>query len=283
MVLTTQNKKDEVMRLFHSLQAQYDKNFYFEIVFIDQFAIFETHEIAAFNDNFSNIYIKHIPYKDCSLSHARNIGLQNVEKNYDFIMFPDDDCWFPSDFFGFFSGIFTKYSFDIICTSVFDPFKKKSYGSRPLDVEIPINYMNVFKYPISVGIIISSNVNFDYLVFDERFGCGSPYGSGEETLLLVDLIKHNYKCVYNGFLRCFHELPNSSFTNKKHFDYAFGYSVMLKLLFKKSSNFLFIYELLRVLMRSLLGLISFAFNKNKRPIYFNRLKGLFLGIFEPIK
>lgn len=283
MVLTTQSKKSEVNRLFDSLESQSCEFSFFNIAFVDQLSIFSFNEIAILNNTFKNIFILHIPYKSCSLSEARNLGLDSLVINYDFLMFPDDDCWYPSNYFESFLKYVSIENPDILCTSVYDPFKKAPYGNRPLDKIININFYNVFKYPISVGVVFSSSIKFTDIRFDERFGIGAKYGSGEETLLLIDLLNTKYSCVYNGHIKCFHELPSTSFSLEKHYSYSFGYIVLIKLMFNKYFKFVFLLELLRVFTRTSLGYIYYFFNRDKKFIYRARIKGLFFGLFEKVK
>lgn len=92
LICATRNRTVEVRRLLESLQAQTDKNF--ELIIVDQN---EQPLIDSLVEEFtSSIAITHIKQHDSNNSKARNLG--SVNATYQWLGFPDDDCWYPNNF-----------------------------------------------------------------------------------------------------------------------------------------------------------------------------------------
>jgi hypothetical protein len=94
----------------------------------------------------------------CSLSKARNKGLEYIYGNYnlnenDLILFPDDDCWYETNFLKKVTNLDWQ-SNEFYTFRVFDPYEKKEFGKRKKNIAINLNYLNSFRLPISVGLVI---------------------------------------------------------------------------------------------------------------------------------
>lgn len=121
IILTSYNRKKELMRFIHSINGQ--ENFdlsLLQIIFVDQE---ENAEIFSSLDG--NVDSKYIKYHKCSLSEARNVALPHVKNNY--ICFGDDDAWYDKDTFYTISS-FIKKGYD----GVFGVVKNES--NCPLNV-----------------------------------------------------------------------------------------------------------------------------------------------------
>lgn len=92
LICATRNRTVEVARLFESLREQTSGNF--ELILVDQ------NEGQVLNDlvtRFNRYFtIIHLRQSEPNNSKARNFGTQY--SNFNWIGFPDDDCWYPSDF-----------------------------------------------------------------------------------------------------------------------------------------------------------------------------------------
>jgi hypothetical protein len=234
LLLTTTGKISETYRLFDSLEKQFDINVTFKliIVFVNQ---------SKINFDFSiykNFDVNIINYQNCSLSEARNLalGFQTVECSI--VGFPDDDCWYPINFFSDLSNNFNINATNlIICTRVFDPIKNMQYGFRPIKKK-PINYANFSYLPISVGIYVFNAQQ--ELYFNPNFGAGTNNICGEETIYLAEHMKFNAIFFYNGNLTVYHEIPSDTNDIKKLLKYSYAYGKTYNYIFMNYSKLHFI-------------------------------------------
>ena len=196
LVMTTRNiASNESQRFLKSLEGLNDNiKSQILLVIVNQGEKAET--------EFSIRY-KEICVEKCSLSHARNIGLQYVEDK-GIIGFPDDDCWYNQTVLSFVLNNIGEY--DFICVGVFDPYKNLPYGNnRKMDQKIEITEENVLTLPISVGIFYKYNSPDDIPRFDECLGVGTDWGSGEETDFLLQLMYEGKRGIYNSYDCVYHE------------------------------------------------------------------------------
>ena len=186
--MTSRNRCEEIKRYVNSLNSQKGNVFSsLQLIFIDQ-----GDNQAAFtnlNENISFVYITHKP---CSLSEARNIGLQYVTGDY--ICFPDDDCWYDDDTLEqvllFFDGN-PKHDGLVICAKNEENIKINNFPNKE-------RYLT---YTDHCGCLsISLFLKYDSLIrFDENIGVGSKYNlsSGEETDYLLTYMEcHPHFIIY---------------------------------------------------------------------------------------
>ena len=151
LVVTGLENTQHIDRMLNSV-INSNFNFKIQIIFINQ---------DNYCDTKKYIFPGHIEFIEISsprisLSKARNLGLSKCSG--EIIGFPDDDCWYSRSLLNEIYSIFQKNeNLKAICTNVFDPDLGRSYGNRPFET-IKINYYNLFKLPISVGIFISKKI-----------------------------------------------------------------------------------------------------------------------------
>lgn len=225
------------------------------------------------NSNSNNIKFTQVMSKKISLSKARNLGMNYLVKDKEYILsFPDDDCWYYNTFLDDINNMFKISKYDIICFNVFDPYKHKNFGCRPRYVKKSIQFYNIFKYPISVGIFLKIKNN-DIVFFDERFGIGTSNFSGEETIFLAKYFSKGYKCIYDGNFSVYHEVYDIT-SEQKLLNYSYGTAKTIKLLcYLYHKKYLFC--LVELLLRSLIGYI-FRLN----TFYLKRFKYLLKGFYD---
>lgn len=264
LLLTTTGKISETYRLLDSLDNQFDINvsFKLKIIFVNQSNYqFDT-------SKYKNLSINVINSEPCSLSAARNLALNYSTDLCSILGFPDDDCWYPINFFSDLTDLFNNYnSYSIICTRVFDPLKKLQYGFRPIEKK-SISYANFSYLPISVGIYVL-NPEKD-LVFNTNYGAGTKNICGEETIYLAEHLKNNAKLFYNGNLTVFHEIPNETSDLAKLLKYSYAYGKTYNFITLNYSKLHFIgflyfcFILFGSLLKSLINFdcdIKFKFNR----------------------
>ena len=216
LVQTSQNRRKELKRFLTSLNAQKEIDFKsIQLIFVDQ-----GDNLDVFEEINAAIDFKYIKTSPCSLSKARNIGLEYVKG--EFVGFPDDDCWYEED---------TLYK--VICYLSEGKYQGITGKGTNENGEL------TSKFPASASVIstthrcsaISYTLFFVYmkgLLFDENIGVGSPYniGSGEETDYLLNLMeKYDYKVYYDPTINIHH--PTNAIyewqvVKRKAYSYARG-------------------------------------------------------------
>lgn len=219
------------------------------------------------------------------MSRARNIGLQNVGNRSTIIGFPDDDCWYNDSVLEQVMNEISEKKIGFLCCGVYDPIRNQTYGTnRKMDVVIPINISNSFKLPISVGIFVKSDIILNKFKFDEKFGVGAEWGSGEESDLILYLLKENITGEYYSFDAVYHEVEDAkSGSLDRTFKYAKGNGALVVKSLKLRKQYKVLLPFMYIVFRTFCSLLLFIFNRGKRNTYFNRLKGLMSGFIEGVR
>lgn len=266
LIVTTQSLDNKFDRFITSIINT--KNINLHIIFVNQ-----TCKDYQWKGDLNNIKFTQVFSEFVSLSVARNIGLDNLIKCDDFVLgFPDDDCWYPELFFEKLLNQFTELQANILSLNVCDPYVNQNLGNRPKDIQEKINYLNIFKLPISVGLFFHIKDN-NLVKFNERFGIGTNNYSGEETIFLAHFLKNKYKCIYNGNLSVYHEIYHEH-SSDKLLKYAYGSSKTIKYLTRTFSVKYFIC-LIDLILRSISG---FIFKGN--VFYLKRLLYILRGYYD---
>ncbi len=279
LILTGAERHTEMERFFRSLLVQNKSGFVIEVIFVNQ-GDFEPprDDLAA-----RGIALREIRTCQLPLSKARNIGL--TEANGDIYAFPDDDCWYPEELLLSVVGIFEKNAtLDAVCTNVYDPAHRLSYGGRPVGVDYKIDFSNLFELPISVGLFVRGKAfrSAGYF-FDEQLGAGTLLGSGEETDLVYRLLRQSSGVEYRGTLQVFHPVPEYQETDiAKFYKYGRGFGFLNGTILR-GGEFRVIRHLAYVLFRSLGGIAFNIFRTTHRNIYLYRLLGVCHGLIQGLQ
>jgi hypothetical protein len=275
LIATTVDREKEVIRLLNSIKNQVCVDFYFDMILVDQLGIFNKSTLDEFQSKSFNI--RHIVVdKVISLSESRNIALSYVCSDSDIICFPDDDCWYSSEFFNSLKKCFEIYKTDIICTNVFDPLTVKRYGNRPYK-HSKVGFNNIFSLPISVGIFIKARTYFkEPILFDLEYGVGTKFGSGEETKFIIEFLLSNYSAHYVGDIFVYHPVVDYvSDDIVKYYNYGLGFGKLHRFLVQNNC-FYSLPNFINVVFRSFVGLIICR-DSIASKVYASRLKGLIKG------
>lgn len=269
LIQTSQNRQAELIRFINSLNHQKKINFKsIQLIFIDQ-----GNNRKIFNNLCPDIDFKYLKTVQCSLSHARNLGLEYVKGEY--VAFPDDDCWYEYDTLNKVLSIFEKGKYQGVTG-------KGSDEKGNLTSIFPIKPSELTLTKRCAAISYTIFLLFDKnMKFDENMGVGSPYnlGAGEETDYLLSLIEQKkYKVYYDPSISIHH--PTSNIYSKEEIlKRSYSYARGSGYLFKKH-NFSFIY-ILKQFIRPLGGIFIhllkfdyFACHKS-----FLTLKGRIEGYF----
>lgn len=199
---TLGEKPKELRRLFDSLEMQEYK--IFEIIIVSQSNFDLIDEII----NEYNFQYKHIKIEKKGISIARNEGLKHISG--DILHLTDDDCWFHKDSLkNVYNNIIEKNP-DIITFKSYDPILNK-YPKQFHEKEIMGLSKRFLLKQVSYDIYTNLNkVKVEDLKFDERFGVGQVYNSGEENIYLMDLYNKGYKNIcYIPEIIAYHPIKNN--------------------------------------------------------------------------
>lgn len=131
-------------------------------------------------------YVQVINSETSGLSRSRNIALKAVSEGIGVIA--DDDVVFPEGFDEVIRESFRKHQgFDILSFKVRTP-EGQDYKAYPT-VMRKLNLLSILNVSsISIALRIES-VSARNISFDENFGLGSGFVSGEENIFLADALK----------------------------------------------------------------------------------------------
>lgn len=151
---------------------------------------------ALLNTDKSNVRI--INSFEIGLSKSRNLALQNAKS--DIVLITDDDVVFEKDFQKIILNAFSKYNdAGILSFKVVDqkgrPYRK--YPQQPQRHSIS-SIENIMSVEIALNLKALKNKNLE---FDERFGLGSEFQTGEEYLFVRSAIGKGLKAYFwNDFI-----------------------------------------------------------------------------------
>ena len=179
IVCTLGERIAELERLILSLNNQTYKNF--EVIFLSQ----RNHTIVEkiiVNSLFS---YKHIKLEKTGLSYSRNEGFKYVSGNY--ITISDDDCWYMPNSLEIVNNEINKRNkkFQVLSFKIFDPINHIPFKSNYLLKEKEFKRLDILRCS-SIEIFFHKDI-INKIHFDERFGVGSIYPSGEENIFLTDI------------------------------------------------------------------------------------------------
>lgn len=222
IVPTLGTREKELHRLFESLNNQTLQDF--EVIVVTQ----DNHQVVeGILSEFPFSY-KHAKMNEKGLSKARNEGLKYVEGSI--LTFSDDDCWYAENCFEEVRSSFEQQNADILCFQIYDPIQNCYYKEYPANQQTKVPIKGLFRKS-SIEIFLSlEKIKINDISFDEKFGLGAQYPSGEENIFLFDLYNKGYKSIsYLPKKIVFHKKPTmESRINHKTF---IGKGPMFKRLF----------------------------------------------------
>lgn len=194
-------------RLLDSLVIQDYQNI--EVIIISQDHYNKTQAICE--KYLNNFLIKHIFSKHKGLSLARNEGLSYVSG--DLVILSDDDCWYPQGAITKIVSIFqNNSSIDILLTQIYDPVSSEYYKKY---IQIARKITSVFQLLSCSSIELAFKTDAYIGMFDERFGLGAKFNSGEETNFLIDNFRAGKNIYYAPVVTVYHAKKRQITTNDK--------------------------------------------------------------------
>lgn len=199
LVVATIGRRQELARLLESLREQTFKDF--TIVIVDQNSPGYLDEILQQYAGVLPINVITAPPQ--GVSRARNAGMEHAAG--EIICFPDDDCWYA------------PHTLERIIT-LFETFPHvggwlvswKHFDQKQEDLRIiPVNMTNAFQ---RAGTLVQfyRRKEVQGIQFDATLGPGTglPYGSGEDTDFLLQVLKRNVPVRKTSEVLVYHAEPD---------------------------------------------------------------------------
>lgn len=144
--------------------------------------------------------------KSQGLSKSRNIALQQI--NDGIAIFADDDVFYTENLYDKIISIFKENKeYDLVTFKISSPegLSYKKYKEE----NFTHNFTSLLKVSsISIAIDVE-NIKRTNVCFDERFGLGAKFKTGEENIFLTDLFKKNVKMKFVNEFLVYHPLESS--------------------------------------------------------------------------
>ena len=272
-------RENETIRALSSIISQKLKPI--EVIIVDQN---EKNHLEAIIKNFENeIKIKHVrtfgKYNGRQgISFAKNIGIENATGDY--IIFCDDDSWYPENYFYDIISNMQKENVDFITTKTLENINATRVMKKFSKKSIKITKYNLHNNEIEFACMFKVAALRDINGFDENLGTGSAgrWGAGEGNDLLHRLIKKNYKGFFCHDLIAFHPWISmdinkpEEFEKMKYYSRGFGKSLG-KNMFNLYGFFLAIYPIFKLPI----SIIKFDLIDIKKRVHtiFSNLEGFF--------
>ncbi|MFR4410868.1 MAG: glycosyltransferase family 2 protein [Clostridium sp.] len=215
---TLGSRIEELKRIFDSLENQTNK--LFELIIVSQ----GNHNIIEKLLKKYTFKYNQIKINKRGLSLARNIGMKYVNGNY--IILADDDAWYPK---GAVNTIITEMKNndeDVICFKIFDPISNKYYKNYSKH-KVKVGTIQILKKS-SIEICFNlTKINKSKIIFNEEFGLGSKFQSGEENLIMNSLKKEGYNIRFVNKDIVYHEIRKGAIIDE---NFIKGKSELLKII-----------------------------------------------------
>jgi hypothetical protein len=207
MVASTLGRDVEMRLLLDTLSAQDDDRF--ELIVVDQNA--DDRLVPILSEYRGRFPIQHIRSAEKGLDRGRNLGARHATG--DWLLFPDDDSWYPADFLKTLRRLIATEPADIYSgRSLNKDGKEIMVSFLPQDAEI--SRANIWHVLIEWVIVFRAETYRKAGGFDEDLGAGSgtPWNSGEGQDLVLRCLSQGAKGLFRRALYGFHpeEQPNAN-------------------------------------------------------------------------
>ncbi|QCD45347.1 glycosyltransferase, family 2 [Campylobacter mucosalis CCUG 21559] len=142
--------------------------------------------------SFENFNVKIIHTTSKGLSKSRNLGLSLADLDTDFIYFADDNFKFVDNYLEILNSNLNSF-YNIFAFSVTRNGKRDGRENFIHTSPKKIGYIGSMR-------LMTPQIIFDFkflkdknIKFDEQFGSGAQFGSGEENILLFECLKNGAK------------------------------------------------------------------------------------------
>jgi len=219
MVASTLGRDVEMRLLLDTLRAQEDDRF--ELIVVDQNA--DDRLVPILSEYRGRFPIQHIKSSEKGLDRGRNLGARHATGEW--LLFPDDDSWYPADFL--------KTLRHLIATEPADIYSGRSLNKDGKEIMVSflgedaeISRANIWHVLIEWVIVFRAETYRNAGGFDEDLGAGSgtPWNSGEGQDLVLRCLSQGAKGLFRRALYGFHPEEQPSANPDAHIAKMHGYS-----------------------------------------------------------
>jgi glycosyltransferase involved in cell wall biosynthesis len=192
IVVPTLGRVQEIARLIESLERQTLNDL--EVIIVDQNDDDRLGQMLSGLEPTIPVQRMWVPGQR-GASRARNTGLKEVKGDY--VVFADDDCWYPPELLQNVTDLFKQENVDVIGGRAVDETGKTINGRFEETVQ-DITATNVWTTSIEWMLFFKREALETLGGFDEAVGVGadSPWQSAEGQDIVIRALKCGFKCVY---------------------------------------------------------------------------------------
>ena len=192
LIVATVERVEEVRVLLQSLTLQRETDF--EVIIVDQNA---DGRLDALVGEYSGVMsIKHLRTISAGVCRARNLGC--LQASGEWLVFPDDDCWYPADFLEKARSLIERHGCDFYSGRPANAAGETIMGTFA-PASGPIVRANVWTTLIEWMLLIRKPTFEAVGGFDERLGpgAGTPWGAYEIQDLVLKCLKIEARGFYD--------------------------------------------------------------------------------------
>ena len=193
LVVATRGRATPFATLFDSLAAQTFTDF--EVVVVDQNADARVGTPEHEGWPFPIRYLR--TPGESGASRARNAGLAAAEGAY--VLFPDDDCWYPPGFLAHALDCIAAHGADVLAGRAADPTTGRDINGRFEQAVTRIDRDNVWTTGIEWVVVFKRAVLEAVGGYDVAIGVGAatPWQSCEAQDIVLRALAKGYVCVFD--------------------------------------------------------------------------------------
>lgn len=199
MVVATLGRSSELDLLLASLAALGRRDF--EVILVDQNA--DERLVPIVSQWQDRVHIQHVRTDRAGVCRARNLGASKATGTW--LLFPDDDCWYPADLIQRFEAISQAAPADFYCGRAVNAEGETIMGRFELSPR-PIERENIWTTLIEWMLFVRCSAFEKAGGFDDRIGPGSgtPWGAYEVQDLALNLLSTGARGHYDPALTGHH-------------------------------------------------------------------------------
>lgn len=258
-ILCTLNRKKELIQAINSILSQGIDDL--EIIVVDQSK--ERKDYIAEMDG----RIVYIRSERKGLSRNRNIGIKNAKGDYVCIM--DDDAIYAENTLKNIEKIIIQHNPDIIGGIIVDSETKDYYiGATKKRADGFITAKELFECCSSAALVFKRKL-WEGDEFDENFGIGEKWGSGEEIDFVTRLMYKGAKFYFSRLFLVYH--PSSDkrqMGTDKAYSYSLGFGALCAKHYYKYSNMFFIWMYRKALIKHIIAKNIYTIKNDKYMMEF---------------
>lgn len=269
--MATYGREKEVEEFFSKLKINDYPKEKIEVIVVDQNDVIDLEPIIQKHKNyFEIIYIK----SDVKgLAKNRNIGL--AKATGDIIAFPDDDCEYINDTLVKVNNYLSTLDCSILMGRIIERDGKDSLRTWKKK-NFKINKGNFYTSCSSVTMFFKKESC--HLLFNERLGAGTKFGSCEDSDILYKNLKNNKIVLYKEDVKIYHPHydSNKNMSREKIYNYGLGFGAFVKSNLDLNIIILFIKAQGYHIAKTLFYLLTLKFDKckNSYTSFISRINGL---------